>query len=153
MRRGAESATASMFPWERKQMDGSSKPMSRFDKVYWAAFAGAAIFLIVVNGKRYFMAKEPPKVCTLPTWPASFQLYMLLTWRAARKRGKLQMLHDTSTMVGRWTWLLSKPTFRSHAWHRNHVTIAVLPTCTALARMKTMSDADIMQQVWHAVML
>jgi hypothetical protein len=44
-------------------MDSSNKPMSRFDKMYWAAFAGAAVFLIVVNGRRYFTAKDPPTVC------------------------------------------------------------------------------------------
>jgi hypothetical protein len=60
MRQAAKSATASMFPWERKQMDGGK--LTRFDKFYWAAFAGAMGFLIIVNGQRYFFPKKEPKV-------------------------------------------------------------------------------------------
>ena len=61
MRQAAKSATASMFPWERKQMDGSGK-LSNFDKVYWVAFAGAITFLIVVNAQRYLWPKQEKPV-------------------------------------------------------------------------------------------
>lgn len=63
MKKAAESATASMFPWERKQMDGSGKPLSRFDKFYWAAFGGAILFLVGVNGRRWWLSKQQPKAC------------------------------------------------------------------------------------------
>ena len=62
MKKAAETATASMFPWERKQMDGSNKPLSRFDKFYWTAFGGAIVFLVGVNGRRWWLAKQKPEV-------------------------------------------------------------------------------------------
>lgn len=60
MRQAAKSATASMFPWERRQMDGGK--LTTFDRVYWIAFAGAIGFLIIVNGRRYFFPKKEVKV-------------------------------------------------------------------------------------------
>jgi hypothetical protein len=61
MRQAAQSATASMFPWERKQMEGGNKPMSTFDKAYWAVFAGAIGFLVVLNGRRYLWPEKVVK--------------------------------------------------------------------------------------------
>lgn len=69
MRQAAKSATASMFPWERKQMDGGK--LTSFDKVYWVVFAGAIGFLVVVNARRYFFPKKEVEVCR--SHPAPYQ--------------------------------------------------------------------------------
>ena len=61
MRAAAASATASMFPWERRQMDGGGK-VNTFEKVYWAAFGCAIVYLVVVNGWRYYSKRQEPKV-------------------------------------------------------------------------------------------
>jgi hypothetical protein len=62
MRKAAESVTAGMFPWERRHMDGGNKPLTRFERVYWMAFSGAVVFLVCINGYRYFRSGEKPKV-------------------------------------------------------------------------------------------
>lgn len=62
MQKSAEAATASMFPWERRQMDGSRKPLTTFEKAYWAVFAGALVYLVVTNVRRYYWPKKEPQV-------------------------------------------------------------------------------------------
>ena len=62
MRSAAESATASMFPWERQQMDGTKRPLTTFEKTYWGLFAAAISYLVGVNLYRYYFKKPPPKV-------------------------------------------------------------------------------------------
>lgn len=54
----AQSVTAAMFPWERRQMDGEGTPLNRFERVYWIAFAGAAAFIAGSNIYRYFTVKK-----------------------------------------------------------------------------------------------
>lgn len=54
----AQSVTASMFPWERRQMDGGGTPLNRFERVYWIAFGGAAAFIVGSNLYRYFTTKK-----------------------------------------------------------------------------------------------
>jgi hypothetical protein len=51
-----------MFPWERRQMDGGSTPLTRFERIYWIAFGGAIVFLVGTNGYRYFKSKQEPEV-------------------------------------------------------------------------------------------
>eukprot|EP00892_Ulva_mutabilis_P010466 jgi/Ulvmu1/7792/UM004_0021.1 len=60
--KAAQSVTASMFPWERRQMDGGSTPLNRFERVYWIAFGGAVIFIVGSNVYRYFTSKKEVKV-------------------------------------------------------------------------------------------
>lgn len=56
--KAAQSITASMFPWERRQMDGGSTPLNRFERVYWIAFGGAVAFIVGSNVYRYFTSKK-----------------------------------------------------------------------------------------------
>lgn len=62
MKKAAESVSAGMFPWERRQMDGGGTPLSSFERAYWIAFAGAVVFLIGSNGYRYWHSKQEVKV-------------------------------------------------------------------------------------------
>lgn len=56
--KAAQTISASMFPWERRQMDGGSTPLNRFERVYWVAFGGAVVFIVGSNVYRYFTSKK-----------------------------------------------------------------------------------------------
>ena len=49
----AKFATAFMFPWEKRALDGSSTGLSNIEKGYWVVFAGAMLYfgLKVFNNK------------------------------------------------------------------------------------------------------
>lgn len=79
MKKAAESVSAGMFPWERRQMDGGGKPLNTFERMYWIAFGGAIVFLVGVNGYRYWVAKQEVKVSILP-WTNPFALYISRIW-------------------------------------------------------------------------
>ena len=74
MKKAAESVSAGMFPWERRQMDGGGKPLNSFERVYWLAFGGAIAFLIGTNVYRYLSSKQVVKVCVQDT---SFSVLLL----------------------------------------------------------------------------
>lgn len=63
MKKAAESVSAGMFPWERRQMDGGGTPLNTFERVYWLAFGGAIAFLIGTNVYRYWSSKQEVKAC------------------------------------------------------------------------------------------
>ena len=40
-------ASAWMFPWEKRQMDGGNQPLRTWEKIYWGVFVtGFAVFLL-----------------------------------------------------------------------------------------------------------
>jgi len=63
MQEAAKAISASMFPWERRQMDapGKAKGLNSWERFYWGAFATMLAFLGGVQVYKQF-EKPPPKV-------------------------------------------------------------------------------------------
>ncbi|KAK9859826.1 hypothetical protein WJX84_006638 [Apatococcus fuscideae] len=60
-----------MFPWEKRQMDGSKQPLRTWEKVYWGVFVtGFSVFLLSriaerreesrMRAARLMLAGQPP---------------------------------------------------------------------------------------------
>lgn len=56
-------ASAWMFPWEKRQMDGTQQPLRTWEKLYWGVFVTALAGLLF---SRLFLSEKPePKVILL----------------------------------------------------------------------------------------
>ncbi|CAL8470149.1 g9691 [Coccomyxa elongata] len=56
----AQAASAWMFPWEKRQMDGAQQPLRTWEKLYWGVFVTALAGLLF--SRLYRSEKPEPKV-------------------------------------------------------------------------------------------
>lgn len=61
MRAAAKAASAWMFPWERRQLDGKG-PLRWWEKLYWGVFVGGLAFLLISRMLRKQEPEEDPEV-------------------------------------------------------------------------------------------
>ena len=57
---GAAAATAWMFPWERRQLDGAPGGLKPWEKAYWGLFVGGLAFLLASRLYRGSGSDGPP---------------------------------------------------------------------------------------------
>jgi len=56
-----------MFPWEKRQMDGSNQPLRTWEKVYWGVFVtGFSVFLL--SRVSVWTSAEPEDPAVSMTW-------------------------------------------------------------------------------------